>query len=315
MPRAIWKGSITFGLVEIPVSLVSAEKSEDDIDFAMLDKRDFSPVGYKRVSKKTGREVPWEDIVKGYEYEPDEYVVVTDADFARANPEAARTVEIIDFVEASHIDPMYFEKPYYLQPAKKNSKGYALLRETLRRTGRVGIARVVIRTRQRLGAVVPRGQVLTLELLRYAHELRSPEEVSAPSDDLKQIGVTEKELKMAERVVEGMADEWKPSRYKDEYHDDLMAFIRKKVESGDTHLIEEPSEEPRARRRGEVVDLMPLLQRSIEQAQSRSGRAPRSEPEETPRRSAKAASRSSARPRRKAPAARKRAGRGGRRSA
>jgi DNA end-binding protein Ku len=271
MPRALWKGSIAFGLVEIPVALVSAEKSEEDISFSMLDKRDFSPVGYKRVSKATGREVPWDEIIKGYEYEPDEYVVVTDADFRKANPEAARTVEILDFVDVSEIDPMFFEKPYYLQPLKKTSKGYALLRETLRRTGKAGIAKVVIRTRQRLGAVVARGQVLTLELLRYAHELRSPEEVPAPTDDLDEIGVTEKEIKLAERVVEGMVDRWKPARYRDEYHDDLMAMIRRKIEAGQTHVIESESEEPAARRSGEVVDLMPLLQKSVEKARRRNG--------------------------------------------
>ncbi len=274
--RAIWKGSISFGLVEIPVALVTAEKSEEEIHFSMLDKRDFSPVGYKRVSKETGREVPWEEIVKGYEYEPDEYVVMTDADFQKANPEAARSIEIFGFVDMAKIDPVYFETPYYLEPVRKNSKGYALLRETLKRTGKAGIAKVVLRSRQRLGAVVPRGPVLTLELLRYAHELKTPDEVSAPEEGLKHAGLSRKEVDMAEQVVEGMSAEWDPASYRDDYHDDLMALIRRKIDSGQTHVIEEPAREPRRRRGGEVVDLMPLLKQSVEHVRSRSdGHAPR----------------------------------------
>jgi DNA end-binding protein Ku len=294
--RAIWKGSISFGLVEIPVGLVTAEKSEEEIHFSMLDKRDFSPVGYKRVSKATGREVPWEEIVKGYEYEPDEFVVMTDADFQKANPEAARTVEIIGFVDMTKIDPVYFETPYYLEPARKNSKGYALLRETLKRTGKAGIAKVVLRSRQRLGAVAPRGPVLTLELLRYAHELKAPDEVSAPDEGLKQAGVSRKELEMAEQVVEGMSAEWDPGAYRDDYHDDLMALIRKKIESGQTHVIEELEREPRRRRGGDVVDLMPLLKQSVEQVRSGSDG-------HTPRRKAKPAGAGRARPARRTAAA------------
>ncbi|HKY31048.1 MAG TPA: Ku protein [Candidatus Polarisedimenticolia bacterium] len=275
MPRAIWKGSITFGLVEIPVGLVSARRRGADLSFDMLDKRDLSPVGYKRVSKSTGREVPWEEIVKGYEYEPDQYVVLGDRDFERANPEAARTVEIMDFVDLASIDPVFFEKPYYLEPLKRNSKGYALLRETLRRTGKAGVARVVIRAREHIAAVYPRGRALAMVLLRYVHELRPAEEIEAPGEDLKHLEVSAQEIRMAERVVQAMAAEWDPGRYNDGYRDDLLSLIDRKVAAGQTRAIEEPEERRPSRARGEVVDLMPLLRRSVEQTRSRSTSSPR----------------------------------------
>jgi len=197
MPRAIWKGSITFGLVNIPVGLYSAE-TRDEIHFKMLDKKTMSPIHYKRVSEDSGKEVDWNDIVRGYEFSPGKYVVMSDEDLKRAAPEATQTIDIVDFVDLDEISPLYFDKPYYLGPDKKGTKAYALLREVLRRTNKVGIAKVVIRTRQYLSAVVARGDVLTLELLRYAHELRDPGELDVPSG--KQ-GVSDRELEMAERLV------------------------------------------------------------------------------------------------------------------
>src|SRR5262245_7734565 len=183
MARAIWTGSIGFGLVEIPVSLHAAEE-RDELDLTLLDRRDFSPVGYERINKKTGKEVPWEEIVKGYENEEGQYVVLTDADFAEANVEATHRVEILDFVDFSAIDPRYIDRPYFLAPNKAGRKAYALLRETLRRTGKAGIGKVVIRTRQHLAAVVAADKALLLILLRFADELRDTADLDLPERSL-----------------------------------------------------------------------------------------------------------------------------------
>jgi DNA end-binding protein Ku len=261
MARAFWKGSISFGLVEIPVTLQPAIESHD-LSFSLLDRKDFSPVGYKRYNKSSGRDVPWDEVVRGYEYEPDEYVVLSDEELRRANVDATQTIEILEFVKREEIDPLFFETPYYVQPQKRGSKAYALLRAALERSGRVGIARVVLRTRQRLAAVVVRDQVLTLDLLRYAHELRSATEVEVPPKSGK--GVTEAEIKMAQQLIDGMTGTWNPADFKDEYRDDVMALVRKKVKSGQTHTIvePEPDEEPRRAKTG-VADLMPLLKQSL----------------------------------------------------
>src|SRR4051812_11288472 len=229
MARAIWKGSISFGLVNIPVGLYAAE-SRDEIRFKLLDKKTMSPIHYKRISEESTKEVAWEETVRGYEFSPGKYVVVSDEDLKRAAPEATQTIDIVDFVDLEEISPLYFDKPYYLAPDKKGAKAYALLRETLRRTGKVGIAKVVIRTREYLAAVVARGDVLTLELMRYAHELRSPDELDVPHG--KQ-GVSDREIDMAERLVEGMVAAWDPDKYKDTYRNDLMKMIEKRVEAGE----------------------------------------------------------------------------------
>jgi DNA end-binding protein Ku len=263
MARALWKGSISFGLVNIPVGLYSAEDRDEGISFTQLDRRSMSPIGYRRYNKATGDEVPWDEIVRGYEYEHGRYVVLGDEDFERANPKASRTVEILDFVDASEIEPVYFDKPYYLAPTGTTSKGYALLRETLRRTGKIGIARVVIRTREYLAAVIARGSVLVLEVLRYPYEIRSPADLEVPAEDLATVGVTEKELKMAERLVAEMVEPWEPAKYRDRYRDDLLARIQEKIAAGETEALEEEAEEEEASG-AEVVDIMSLLKRSVE---------------------------------------------------
>jgi DNA end-binding protein Ku len=260
MARAIWKGSISFGLVNIPVGLYSAE-TRDDISFKLLDKKTMSPIHYKRVSEESGKEVPWEETVRGYEFSSGQYVVMSDEDLKRAAPEATQTIDIVDFVDLEDISPLYFDKPYYLGPDKKGSKAYALLRETLRRTKKVGIAKVVIRTRQYLAAVVARGEVLTLELMRYAHELRDPSEVDVPRG---KEGVSEREIDMAERLVEGMVSAWDPEKYKDTYRQELMKTIEKRVEAGQLESSPEPAPKPKEAR-GNVVDLMALLKQSVEQ--------------------------------------------------
>jgi DNA end-binding protein Ku len=264
MARAIWKGSISFGLVNIPVGLFTAA-SPDELSFRQLDKRNMSPIGYRKYNKTNGEEVESEQIVKGYEYESGHYVVLSDEDLKRANPEKTQTVEITDFVELDDIDPVYLDKPYYLAPVGKNKKGYALLREALRRTRKVGIAKVVIRSREYLSAVIPQGDVLVLEILRYPNEIRGADDLEVPHGDLKDMGINEREIEMAERLVEGMTAEWEPAKYTDTYRDDLMQLIQARIESGQTDAPDEtPVEDIDLDAGGEVIDIMALLKRSVE---------------------------------------------------
>jgi DNA end-binding protein Ku len=262
MARAIWKGSITFGLVNIPVGLYSAEQRQE-VSFHQLDKRDMSRIRYKRVSESTGKEAAWENIVRGYEYAEGKYVVLTDEDLQRASPEKTQTVDILDFVDLEEIDPRFFDKPYYLAPDKRGAKSYALLRETLRRTRKVGIATVVIRSKQYLAAVTVHDDVIVLNILRYAEELRDTNELDLPKGDE---GVSERELDMAERLVEGMVADWEPERYHDTYQEDLKAMIERRVKAGQTEAGAEPAEEAPKPARGQVVDLMALLKRSVEES-------------------------------------------------
>ena len=269
---AFWKGALSFGLVEIPVSLRPALDS-DEMRFTLLDREGFVPVGNKRYNKNTGDEVPWDRIVRGFEYEPEEYVVLSDEELRRANARAAQTIEIFEFVEQDAIEPVYFDVPYFIEALKQSSKSYALLRAALERTGRIGVARVVLRTRQRLAAVVVRDSVMMLDLLRYSHELREPQDLVVPGKALKGTGVSERELKMAERLIEDMTGEWEPQKYKDEYRDDVMALIKKKIKSGHTHTIVEPEKGDETQRKvSEVMDLMPLLKRSLERGHGRASR-------------------------------------------
>jgi DNA end-binding protein Ku len=277
MPRALWKGNISFGLVNIPVGLFPAEQRDEGVSFAQLDKRTMSPIGYRRYNKSTGEEVPWEEIVKGYEHEPGQFVVLNDEDFQKANVKASKTVEIIDFVDAADIEPMYFDRPYYLAPSNSTSKGYALLRETLRRSGKVGIARVVIRTREHLAAVMARGTMLLLEILRYPYEIRAADDLEVPGENLDELGVTEKELKMAELLVQQMVEEWNPAKYKDTYRDDLQARIREKIAAGETESVTpEAAEEEEAATEG-VIDIMSLLKKSVEDAKGKEAKESESE--------------------------------------
>jgi len=273
MPRSLWKGAISFGLVNIPVILYSAE-NRNSFDLTMLDRRNMKPVGFKRYNKDTGKEVTWDQIVKGYEYEKERYVVLTDEDFRRANVEATQTVDIVNFVQAEEIAPTAFETPYYLAPDKRGEKGYALLRETLKKTGKVAIATVVIRTRQYIAALIPWNDVIVLNTLRYANELRPSKDLEIPTKSLKAAGVTSRELDMATKLVEEMSDAWKPGQYKDTYHDDLMRLINKRIKSGQTEVIASPSEEEEEKKPGkaDVIDLMALLKRSVQ----RSGKPKRS---------------------------------------
>lgn len=258
MPRGLWKGAISFGLVNVPVELFSAEKRSSELDLTMLDKRDLAPVGYKRYNKTTGEDVPWAAIVKGYEYEDGRYVVLSDEDFRRANVEASRTVDIVAFVDAKDIAPLYYETPYYLAPGKRGEKAYGLLREALEKAGKVGIATVVIRTRQYLAAVIPQDGLLLMNTLRYANEIRDPKELSIP--DAK---VTAREIDLALRLIKDMEEKWKPGQYKDTYREDLLRRIEEKVKAGQTEEITKPEKE-KATGGADVIDLMSLLKKSVE---------------------------------------------------
>lgn len=265
MARAAWEGAISFGLVNIPVAVFSAEDSGETISFNMLDARDMAPIGYQRINKETGKAVAWEDIVKGYEIEDGKYVIVTDEDFKKANPRATRSVEILDFVDVADIDPAFLETPYFLAPAKNGGKAYAVLREALKRSGKAGIAKVVLRTKQHLAAVIPRGDALMLEILRFAHELRDPKDLDLPPES----AATSREIEMAEKLVKGMTSRWQPSKYRDDYTQDLLALIEKKAKHGDVEEVEDVEDDLKPTN---VVDLMPLLKKSLEAAE-RGGKA------------------------------------------
>lgn len=268
MPHAIWKGAVSFGLVNIPVALYPAE-SPNELQLSMLDKRDLSPVGYRSFNKNTGKDIDRSQVVKGFEYEDGEYVIVTDEDLKRANAEATQTVDIQDFVDLSEIDPIYFDKPYYLAPVKKGEKAYALLRETLKKSGKVGIARVVIRTRQYVAALYPMDKVLVLNLLRFSHELRKVSDLGLPDEGLKAEGLTTKEVAMAGKLVDGLAAKWDPDKYKDEFRKDLLDFIETKAREGSVKKA--PRKVAESGGKGEVLDLMELLKKSV----AETGKEPR----------------------------------------
>src|SRR6476469_7816235 len=253
--RAIWKGSISFGLVNIPIALYPATRKEE-LKFRLLRKKDLSPVNYKRVAEKDGKEVPWDQIVKGYEYEKGKFVVLGDKDFQRVDLEATQTVDIQDFVDLDEIDPMFFYKPYYLEPQKGGDKAYVLLREALSDGKKVGIAKVVIKTRQYLAGVKALKDVLVLELMHFAEELADAEKLHVP----KKLEPGKRELDMAEALVKSMTSKWDPEKYKDDYRDALMEVIEEKVESGGKEIEEKPKEKKPSTK---VIDLVAVLQESL----------------------------------------------------
>jgi DNA end-binding protein Ku len=262
MARSMWKGAISFGLVHIPVEMYPAV-SDKGLDLSMLDRRDFSPVGFKRYNKGNDKEVSWDDIVKGYEYTDGEYVVLSEEDLRRANPEATGTIDILAFVDADDVPLIYYEQPYYLAPGKGGDKVYALLRETLKKAGKIGIANVVIRVKQHLSALVCVGDTIMLHTLRYADEIRDTGELKIPTKSSKGATITDKELAMAMTLVEGMAEDWKPEQYHDTYREDILALIEKKVKAKQTKTITMPDKDSPKPASSNVVDLVALLQASI----------------------------------------------------
>jgi DNA end-binding protein Ku len=263
MARPIWTGNLSFGLLNVPVSLMSGTRSTD-LSFRMLDARDRKPIRYERVNADTGEEVPWKDIVKAFEYDKGSYVVIEKEDIASAAPETHESVEIEAFVDADAIDIRYFEKPYVLVPGKKAEKGYVLLRETLAKSGKIGVARVVIRTREYLSAVMPLGEAIMLIMMRYPQELVDPADYKLPEGKAGDYRITPKELAMATQLVESMATEWKPGDYKDEFRDRLSDIIRKRIkQKGKTTKVLEEADEPDEGAATNVVDFVALLQKSL----------------------------------------------------
>ena len=263
--RAVWKGTLSFGLVSIPISLFPAVRKEE-LKFRLLRRKDLSPVNYKRVAEADGREVPWEDIVKGYEYEKDKYVVLKDEDFARVDIEATQAVDILHFVSLKEVDPLLFYKPYYMEVGKGGDKAYVLLREALSDSGKIAISKVVIKTRQHLAAVKPQHDGLMLELMHFPEEVMDAAEFKAPAKK----SPTKAELHMAAQLIDGMTEKWDPKDYQDDYRQALEKMIEKKLESGG-HAPEAPK---RHRQPSNVIDLVSVLQKSLAQTKSKARRTP-----------------------------------------
>jgi DNA end-binding protein Ku len=277
MQRSVWHGAISFGLIYVPVDMISASK-DGSLSLHFLDSRDFSPVGYQRINKNTGKEVDWAHIVKGYEYEKDRYVALSDADFKHANVKASETIDIANFTDAEQIPPKYFDTPYYLAPRKGGEKVYALLREALEASKKVAVGTFVMRGRQHLCVVIPSGDALMLMTLRFASEVMEPAQVkkASESSDRK---VTPAEVSLARKLIEQMSVPFRPEAFKDTYRADLMRRIREKIRAKQTHaLTEEPP--PVERPKAQVIDLMEALRNSLKTK----GAATRA----TPKKSAKA---------------------------
>lgn len=259
--RTLWKGAITFGLVHIPVGLHTAS-TEQGVDFDWLDKRSMDPVGYKRINKRTGKEIDKDDIVKGFEYEDGKYVVISPDEIEAIYPRTTQTIEIQRFIDAHEIPFVYLERPYYVAPINKGQKVYALLREVLAKTGKVGLAKVVVSTKQHLAVLVPAGEVLVLNLLRWGDEVKSLAGLDLPAAGVKGAKVTASEMKMAEQLVKDMSGKWDPDEFKDEFKHAVMKVVQKKVKAGDTETVIEPEEEAPAQG-AEIIDLTELLKRSL----------------------------------------------------
>ncbi|MDM0078487.1 Ku protein [Variovorax sp. J2P1-59] len=284
--RTLWKGAITFGLVHIPVGLHTAT-TEEGVDFDWLDKRTMDPVGYKRVNKKTGKEIDKDNIVKGVEYEDGKYVVISPDEIEAVYPRTTQTIEIQRFVEANAIPFVYLERPYYVAPINKGQKVYALLREVLHKTGKIGLAKVVIATKQHLAALVPSEKALVLNLLRWGDDVKSLEGLDLPAAGIKGAKLGAAEMKMAEQLVKDMSGEWKPGDFKDEFKQEVMKLVAKKVKAGDTETVIQPEEEAPSEG-AEIIDLTELLARSLKGGK-RSTAAARKTPRKTTTRKTSAA--------------------------
>ena len=263
MSRVIWKGAISFGLVNVPVQLHPASRPERT-SFNLLDKDTADPIGYKQINKRTGKEVRRENIVRGYEYEKNNYVILSDDEIRSASPESTQTVDILAFVEAYSVSFLYLDTPYYLVPERQGKKAYALLREALAQTGKIGVANVVLHNKQHLAALIPAGPVLALNTLRWGGEVLDAGDLSLPPADAKSAGVSDREIEMAKKLIEDMTEEWEPLRYHDTFRDDILALVDRKVREGKTHEISEGGRAPAQKRASaDVVDLSELLKRSL----------------------------------------------------
>ena len=253
MPRPMWKGAVTFGLVSVPVNLYPATKRQAELSFRLLHEKDKAPIQYKKFCSEEDKEVPWNEIVKGYEFEKGQFVVMTDEDFAKAKTESTETLDIREFVPIEQISVAHFESPYWLEPTKQGRKAYALLREALEDSGRVGVGTFVMRQREHLAALRPAGKALMVTTLRFLDELRSADDLDLPKDEK----LANKEVELARKLVDTLADDWKPDQYKDTYHETLRAAIERKLEGRE---IEAPAT---PRKPARVVNLMKALEESL----------------------------------------------------
>lgn len=301
MARPIWTGTLSFGLLNIPVRLMAGERRVD-LQFRMLDSRNHARVRYERVNEETGEEVPWKEIVKAFEYDKGAYVVIEDEDIAAAAPDRRETIDIDTFVDAGSIGPEYFDKPYVLEPAAKAEKGYVLLRDVLARTGKAGIGRVVIRTREYLAAVLPRGDALVMMVLRFAQELVDPEEYRLPEGESKKWKITTREVEMAEQLIASMTGEWDPDAFKDDFRLRLQEVIEERVRS--KKVVHDDDDEQERAAEGaatNVIDFAELLKRSLEKKGGKGGgRATKKAVKKTVRKPAKKAAKKAASGKKKA---------------
>ena len=261
--RVLWKGAITFGLVHIPIALHSAS-TEQGLNFDWLDRRSMDPVGYKRINKRTGKEVSKEDIVKGIEYADGQYVILSSDEIAAAYPKSTQTIEIETFVAASEIPFVYLERPYYVSPINKGEKVYALLREVLRKTGKVGIAKVVIQTKQHLALLVPSGPVLVLNLLRWGGEVRDWDDLELPPEGIKAAGLSDKEMKMGEQLVRDMTGKWIAADFADSFKQQILQLVERKIKSGQTESVTPIEAVEPAEAGARIYDLSEMLRRSLD---------------------------------------------------
>ena len=297
MARPVWTGHITFGLVNVPVVLYSAERRAD-LNLKLIDSRNESKVRYERVNDETGEEVPWNKIVKGYEYDGGNLVLFSDEELEHASPELTRTIDVEQFVSADEIDPIYFDKPYFLFPGKGGAKGFVLLRDALSNSERIGLATVVIRTRQYVAALRPFQDGLVLQLLRYQQELRDMKDFDLPETELRKVKPSKQERDMAMQLIEGMTDKWDPDRYHDEYHDAVMKMIKDKIASGKTDVAE-PQEDEAEDEEPATINFIEVLRRSVERHPTKKGSGRSSTGKARPVRKKASARRSTGKPAKK----------------
>ncbi|WP_428306176.1 Ku protein [Lacipirellula sp.] len=281
MPRPVWKGHISFGLVNVPVVLYATERRAEQ-GFKLIDSRNAARVRYERVNEETGEEVPWDQIVKGFEFEEGQYVLLSKEELENASAEMTKAIEIEQFVDREEIGIRYFDRPYLIAPTGKSEKGYVLLREAISGAEKAGLARVVIRARQYLAALVVEGDALILELLRYADELQAIDDFELPGSDLREYKVTKKEIELASKLIEGMSGEWDPAQFKDEYRNAIDKMIQKKIKSGQTEAItdidaDEPKSAPAS------VNFMEMLKKSVAGATKKGSPKPRTSRRTAPR--------------------------------
>lgn len=259
MARSIWSGDISFGLVSIPVSLVSIEENKD-IHFHLLNSKTQARVHYKRVDEQSGKEVLWNEIVKGYEYDKGCYILVNEQAFEKASPEVFKTIDIEEFVDFDEIDSLYYSKPYYLVPEGKNKKAYVLLREALKKTNKVGVAKTILRTKEYLSLILPHNYALLLYLVHFTDEIRSEEELNIPKDEIKNYKISAKEIIMAESLIKDMSSTWQPQKYHNEYREALQKWLEQQI----TRLDKTGKKAPKAAKRPDaVVDFISLLKESM----------------------------------------------------